>query len=30
MAELVCWLVSDGASFVTGDCHAADGGCLTR
>jgi NAD(P)-dependent dehydrogenase (short-subunit alcohol dehydrogenase family) len=30
VAELVCWLASDRASFVTGNYHAADGGYLSR
>lgn len=30
VAELVCWLASDRASFVTGNFHAADGGYLSR
>ncbi len=30
VAELVVWLASDKASFVTGSYHAVDGGYLTR
>lgn len=29
IAEIVSWLVSDGASFVTGQCITADGGLLS-
>lgn len=29
IAEVVSWLVSDGASFVTGQCITADGGLLS-
>jgi NAD(P)-dependent dehydrogenase (short-subunit alcohol dehydrogenase family) len=30
VADLVCWLASDRASFVTGNYHAVDGGYLSR
>lgn len=30
VAELVLWLSSDKASFVTGSYHAVDGGYLSR
>lgn len=30
VAELVCWLASDRASFLTGNYYAADGGYLSR
>lgn len=30
VADLVCWLASDRASFITGNYHAADGGYLSR
>ena len=30
VAELVCWLASDRASFITGNYYAADGGYLSR
>lgn len=29
-AELVAWLASDRASFITGSYYAADGGSLAR
>lgn len=30
VAEMVCWLASDKASFITGNYYAADGGYLSR